>query len=561
VTYNDFFDKYVINKFTDHIFIEVGIIIWFLFAFRGKARFFTAVLYGGTAIIGLFANINIITDITTLISVPLALFFLIYNKFAFKKILNGNSDLTVNYIAIIGTATGVASILMSLPRIFPYLTTSFPVPNYAYDIYSLFSSLSPILILLLIFCLPLKIFINAFTERILKIKHNSNNTATVSFTSIVRRRNKILYLMLFILLSAILVLIPHQPTINKDDQKIGVDTTYYVNWLGNLTKADSAHEFLRQAFIVQSNGDRPLALIFLFTIVKIINVNPFHTIEHLPIVLGPALIVVVYFLTRELTSDDVTSLWAAFITALSFHMLVGIYAGFYANWLGLIIGYLSSIFLFKFLRESKKINYILYSALMVILVLTHVYTWSILVIVFTVFLLVMLMARYYRRRNIILLLIVIALSVSIDVTRTMLTGSAGGITQDLKIANESAGIEQFSQRWIILAETIQIYVGGQFSNFIILGLCLYGLFMFNLRKTSSIFIVIFLSIGILPLYFGDWLIQVRVIYNIPFQIPAAIALTHLTRQTSMRILVVPICIWLIAMPIIAVSNFYLVLPS
>jgi hypothetical protein len=143
----------------------------------------------------------------------------------------------------------------------------------------------------------------------------------------------------------------------------------------------------------------------------------------------------------------------------------------------------------------------------------------------------------------------------------MLTGSAGGITQDLKIANESAGIEQFSQRWIILAETIQIYVGGQFSNFIILGLCLYGLFMFNLRKTSSIFIVIFLSIGILPLYFGDWLIQVRVIYNIPFQIPAAIALTHLTRQTSMRILVVPICIWLIAMPIIAVSNFYLVLPS
>jgi hypothetical protein len=143
----------------------------------------------------------------------------------------------------------------------------------------------------------------------------------------------------------------------------------------------------------------------------------------------------------------------------------------------------------------------------------------------------------------------------------MLTGSAGGITRDLKVANESAGIEQFSQRWITLTETIQIYIGGQFSNFIIVGLCLYWLFLFNLRKTSSIFIVIFLSIGILPLYFGDWLIQVRVIYNIPFQIPAAIALTHLIRQTSMRILIVPICIWLIAMPIIAVSNFYLVLPS
>jgi hypothetical protein len=560
VTYLKFFDEYVVNEFVDQIVIEFGIIIWFFLSFRGKARFYVAFVYGGMALIGLLANLSTITEIITLISLPLVFIFLIYNKFASKKILYVSSGLAVNYVAIICTVIGAASILMSLPPIFSSLSSSFPVRNYAYDIFSLFSIFSPILMLLLIFCLPLKTIINAFSERVLKIKY-SNNTAAVSFTSVVRRGNKILYLLLFILLSMILVLIPHHPAINKDDQRIGVDTTYYVNWLGNLTSTNNTQDFLHQAFVVQSDGDRPLALMFFFTLVKVINVDSFHTIEYIPIILGPLLIVVVYFLTRELTSSDITSILAAFLTAISFHILIGIYAGFYANWLALIIGYVSSIFLIRFLRESQKISYILYSALMIILPLTHVYTWSILAIVFTVFLAVMLVTKYYHRRNIILLLLVIVLSVAIDVSRTALTGSAGGLIKDLEIADKGASIELFNQRWTTLTETIHLYVGGQFSNFIILGLCLYWLFLSDLRKTSNIFIAIFLSTGILPLFFGNWAVETRVFYNIPFQIPAAIALTHLKIQSNTRILVVPICIWLIAMPIIAVSNFYLVLPS
>jgi hypothetical protein len=559
VTYIKLFNDYIVNKFIDHVVIEFGITIWFFLSFRGKTRFYIAFVYGGIALIGLLANLSTITDMITLISLPLVFFFLSYNKFASKKILDVSSDLAVNYFAIICTVIGSASILMSLPPIFSSPLSSFPLRNYAYDIFSLFSIFSPILMLLLIFCLPLKMIINAFSERILKIKY-SNNTSAVSFTTVVRRRNKILYLLLFILLSMILVLIPHQPAINKDDQRIGVDTTYYVNWLGNLTSTNSTQDFLRQAFVVQSGGDRPLALMFFFTLVKVINLDSFYTIEYIPIILGPPLIILVYFLTRELTSNDITSIFAAFLTAISFHVLIGIYAGFYANWLALLIGYVSFIFLIRFLRESQKIYYILYLALMIILVLTHVYTWSILAIVSAVLLIVMLVTRYYQRRNIILLLLVIVLSVAIDVSRTALTGSAGGLIKDLEIADKGVDIELFNQRWTSLTETIHIYVGGQYSNFIILGLCLYWLFLSDLRKTSNIFIAIFLSTGILPLFFGNWALETRVFYNIPFQIPAAIAITQLKEQSNTRILVVPICVWLIAMSIIAVSNFYLIPP-
>jgi hypothetical protein len=112
-----------------------------------------------------------------------------------------------------------------------------------------------------------------------------------------------------------------------------------------------------------------------------------------------------------------------------------------------------------------------------------------------------------------------------------------------------------------LIETVHIHIGGLFSNFVILGLCLYWLFFSKMRRTSDIFIITFMSVGILPLFFGDWIIQTRILYNIPFQIPAAIGLTYIKRQNQIGIMVLPACIWLVAMSVIAVTNFYQIPPS
>ena len=85
-----------------------------------------------------------------------------------------------------------------------------------------------------------------------------------------------------------------------------------------------------------------------------------EVVDHLPIVLGPALVLVVYFLTREMTSNDLISVLAAFLTAVSFHVLTGIYAGLYANWFALIIGFLSFMFLFKFLKRPSISYFVTY---------------------------------------------------------------------------------------------------------------------------------------------------------------------------------------------------------
>ena len=573
VIYVDTFDKYVINHSLDHILIAIGIVVWFLLAIRGNERLYVSSIYGGLVIIGLLFGLDIIIDIIALSSLPILIFLLIYNKLVpTKRILHVDTNLSLSYLAIIMAVTGAVGIILSFEPLL-LVPLSLHIRNYAHDIFTLFSMFSPVLMFLMVFCFPVKLVTSEFMHRIVKSKNkkdtnNHHNIASSFFLRVdtVRLRTKVICLTIFVLLSIGLAIIPHNPTINKNNQEIGVDTHYYVDWIAPLMRSNNTQEFIHQAFVVQGQqGDRPIALIFLFAIVKLIDThNASYIIDHIPLILGPALVLVVYYLTRELTSNDVISLFASFLTAVSFQMLVGIYAGFYANWLALIIGYPSAIFLFRYLKMSKQRDLIVYGLLLVAVLLTHVYTWTIFVFVFATFLAVMLVINNYRRQSIILLLLVTLASVVIDAARISITGSISGIAEDAEIAADYTGSEEYIERWHTLIETIHIYDGGQFSNFILLVLGLCWLLSSNLRNASDIFLFIFLSAGIIPLFVGNSALQVRVIYNIPFQIPAAIALTYMYNRAHgsyNKIFLAVSIIWLIAMSITAVSNFYLIAPS
>jgi hypothetical protein len=566
VTYSTFFDVYIINKYFDQIIIASGTILWLALSTRGKARYVIPAIYGGTTIAAISAGLDMLLEILVLMAFPIILSVLIYDRFVPNKILNDSRNvLYKNYLAIIGIVTGIVGIVISLAPFFSIPSNSIPIPNYSYDIFLFFSSFSPILILLLISSLPVKLFMKELVAAITKIKPNKwvDSSSSNNNNKSIKSTHKTIYLLLFILLSVFIAFIPHQPIINRDNQQIGVDTHFYVSWIDALMHSKDLQQFIQQAFVIQSQGDRPLTLIFLFSFAKIIpNVSLSDTFEYLPVILGPALVLVTYFLTRELTSNnDTAALLASFLTAISFQTLIGIYAGFYANWFALIIGYLSFVFLFKFLKTSSIVNLGVYSMLIVLLLLSHAYTWTILAIVTGIFLGVMLKLDYYRKKNVILLLLVLLSCVVIDVTRMSIAGSAGGIEQDIGFAQRGAGLEQFTLRWINLTNTIFSYVGGLFSNFIIFSLGLYWLFRSNLQDPNTIFLFVFLSIGLIAFLVGNLIIQTRVFYDIPFQIPAAIALACIRKQYNGALISLPICLWLIAITIRDVSSFSLALPS
>jgi len=197
---------------------------------------------------------------------------------------------------------------------------------------------------------------------------------------------------------------------------------------------------------------------------------------------------------------------------------------------------------------------------MVSLVFSHVYTWTILAVVTSVFLILMYKLHHYDKKRIAFLFLVVLLSIVIDVSRTVITSAQGGISHDVTIASHGAGLPQLILSWSTLTDTMQNFAGGQFGNFMILILGLYWLVRSNLREPPNMLLAIFLAIGILPLLVGNELIQSRVFYDIPFQIPAGMALFYLSRRINL-LMVLPICIWLVAISLRMVINFYFVSPS
>ena len=318
---------------------------------------------------------------------------------------------------------------------------------------------------------------------------------------------------------------------------------------------------LFRSFVMKISGDRPLATMFFYTVAKIVPGDIFSIIDHMPIILAPILVLSIFFLTRELTSNDTTSLLASFLTVVSFHTINGIYSGIYANWFALIFGYVSCVFLIRFLKTPNKKNLTLFSIFIMLLLFSHIYTWTILILGMGIFLAILYKLNFFQRKSIFLLFLVIFSSVAVDLTRSYITGVYGGVERDIGIASSGIGFVQLSYFWTNLTQTVHHYGGGYYSNFIILALGVFWIIRSNMYKLSSIFILVFLSIAVIPLFFGGETILSRILYNIPFQIPAAIALTFIIKKTNGTLMVTSICIWLLAISIETVSNFNFILHS
>ncbi len=544
VIYYEFFHSFIFSQFIDHIIIISLTAAWFGLSASGKLRLFLPAIYcGGLTLLTLATGAHVLFEITILMSMPVIIALLMLNRFLDRKrlkILNNKSNtLLINYFAIAGTVIGIIGLFIYLIPLFHvsgYLTY---IRNYEYDLYLLLSSFSAVLLLLLLGCVPLK---------------NNDDYENDSVNS----KYKYIYISLFMVLSLVIALIPHQPQINPNGHQIGVDTDYYVNWINALSHATDYRDFFHQAFVVQSFGDKPLVLIFLLTITKFLNVtDSFFVLEHVPMILGPLLVLVAFYLTREMTSNDKQALLASFLTSISFQVTVGIYAGFYANWFALIIGYLSFLFLVRSLKySSSNQNLTIFSVLIIVLLFTHVHTWSVLVAVMSILLIILIKVKQYSKSRIALLLIILLSSVIFDVVRTSMTGSMTGIGKDIEFAKATGtGIEQFALRWSNLTRSVYSFLGGQFSNFIIFSLGLYWAFQSNTRDISTKFLMIFMSIGLVAFLIGDYRVQARIFYDIPFQIPAALALSSLWKSRRGSLIAIPVCIWLVSLTIRAVSNF------
>lgn len=569
ISYFSAFEGYVIDKFTDNLVIAVCTALWFGLSLRYPREIRVPVTAAYSLLLIIFSILNHqALEILAISSVPLVMLLVLLDRIRIGKFLIFEGTQVLNYLVLIGIVIGIIAFLISLE---PLLKSYYVIPmtNLAHQIFLVFGSLAPALLILLILSFPVKIISEAIIIKLKKIRNKKNIKEDESLQDESFHENRIkllltvVLLLLFMIISSCMALIPHQEAVNFDNKDVGVDTHFYVEWTKILLNSDSAEQVAKELFINIQHGDRPLSLLFFVGVAKILpTANLSYAFDHVPVILGPALVIVIYLLTRELTSSKLIALLSAFMTSISFHVLVGIYAGSYANWMALIAGYLSMMFMFRYLRNENRKDMNLFAILSVTTLLMHSYTWTILSIFIGIFLLVMLKFNYYNRKHVVNLLIIVGSTMLFDVVRMILTGSFSGISYGVSppLGELRFGPGQFVTRWSSVIDTTQNYYGSLFGNSIIYALGVYWLLKSKLKEISTIFLISIMSIGIIPLFFGNWIVQSRVFYDIPFQIPAAFAMAYIYKKFNSVFPLIPIIIWLLAFSITALSNFHFVPP-
>ena len=559
VTYSTpFVEKHFINKHLDQILILAITSLWFYLSVNTKIRYFLSSTYGLAALLSVPEIIPSFGEILSLLSFPIIFALILLNRITKKHLIYFEKSIFIKLLSVLGIIIGILGLAISVIQI-TAPTVSLPSINYMYYFYLIFSLFSPILLIMIGLSFPIKMLVVKISNN----KHKRNNTShlfSIFLPFPLKVHIRILSLVGIIALALVIVGIPHIHTVNKDNQIIGSDTKDYERLLRNMSLSTSISEFIN-AFIAQIQEDRSLSLLTFFLLSQILDPsNLVNSLELLPLVLAPLLILSIYYVTMELTSNHFTSILSSFLSAISFHVLIGMYGGLYANWFTLIFVNLTILFLMRSLRRPSKGNMISFSVILSVVLLSHEPTWPIITLVILIFLTVILIFKPYLKRTIYYLFLAIIPSFFIELFKTIVMKQSGVIKNVSFASSQGLGFHDVNTIWSNLIASTQTYLAGQFSNSIIFGLVIYWVSTCSLKDKSNILIIIFLSIIILPIMFGDPEVISRVMYEIPFQIPAAIALTQLKKNYG-NMLFITICLWLVALSIRASSNFYFDVPT
>ena len=391
-----FFDIYLKNNSTIRFLastIVTCLIMWLGLTLEGRTRIITltAALAISLFAYSAFSDTGLVS--VAICSVPLVFTFLACS-YKSKFLIQTPRELfrlMINYLFFTLIVLSSFSIVISFMGLNAMLYDPF------YQILVLFSTLSPLLVFLIIMSVPINLLLEhtKFSSKVLnyiKVPHMNANLN-------IKLKIRVLILIIFCTISVLLVLIPQ--VMSGDRQNIGVDTDAYVEWISITDQSPTLADYLRQLFVEISDGDRPISLWIIHLLIVITGgIDQSIVIATgIPLLVTPILVVVTYFLCREVIEDVRASLFASFLTAIGFQVLVGLYAGLYANWIALIPSYLSLLFLLRFLKSSETVNLGFFAMCFLILLFTHVYTWTIITFFTILFLAIVFIKRTVQTKT------------------------------------------------------------------------------------------------------------------------------------------------------------------
>ncbi len=329
--------------------------------------------------------------------------------------------------------------------------------------------------------------------------------------------NKVM-LLLGLIFAILVSAYPYLPGVNPEGRLVGVDTPFY------LEKLEEG--IVSNPLAVALGTDRTL-LHLLGSGLNLILANPELVLKVLPALLSVLLVVSTFILVKTTARSSSIAGLAALFTPIAFQEIIGINAGFFANWLALIEMNIFFTFLLKAFRGKRL--WIFGSLITSILILfTHPWTWFVVLFSLSLFLLIGLFTRKSSRTEVFLISGLLATNILADFLR----GFAFPFLQRGVVATSSSLLPGFALADLpsifgVLEATFNIFLGGALHNSALILLSLVG--FIAIKDYGNRFNRILLSLGITVLvgvflFSSDFdaFLQARALYVLPFGIFAAI---------------------------------------
>jgi hypothetical protein len=388
----------------------------------------------------------------------------------------------------------------------------------------------------------------------------------------------LLFLSAALVIAPLLVLYPHHPGINPSGSGVSTDEQYYMNWLIKLRANPDATwtDTIAKAFSI-NKGDRPLTLLLILTIANITGETDLIIVRYLPVALAPSLVLANYILIRySLKSKDDNGrvkLFAAIgglFAVFSPQIVTGEYAGLLANGLGLVAAYFAFYLVIRGWeskdRKQLAVSLGILFAILLVTMLLHLYMWANLLAAILVFAAI---SYAFARKTVVMpkakilfIMSMVVMSLSIDYARASVLSTPAVTDSNSTLATNIESYDT-SGRWERLYFTLYTYMGGFLSNPALLILAFVWLIRADISKGLDRLVLSTFFILAVPIAVGSIEFQTRVLYNIPFQVPALLALHTLNskHRTNNTLLIIAVIATLATFALRAMANLYLEVPE
>lgn len=435
------------------------------------------------------------------------------------------------------------------------------------------NSLSPLFLMVIITSFVFRFLVTQINHQrfvtVMDTIRKLSNTINVEYPL---GRKEPIFLIGIVAFSVFVSSFPHMANENGFSLLLGVDNKYYVRWMAELyDNANNAETITYRAFLSINGGDRPLTLLLIHAVSSLFNISVDDTLVFLPMFLSGSLAIAVYVFVSAGTRNKKLALLASFMSVVSYHMVVGIYSAFLANWLALSASLLALTFLVKIKKISSLVAYAGFGAFALLALFIHSYTGAFLLASTITYIMISILLGIKTKtgikvsKDLFPIAIIVIAIVAFDIAKTFGTGTVGGVEGLSQELGRGVGLEQFALRWNNLQYAFTVFLGGYLANiFVFVPAAVWAIFV-KLSDNFNRLILSQIAVSIIPILVGDFSEQARIFFDLFLYIPASILIfnIYMYRKQHPALLIIALMIVIAATTYTfrSLSNLELIFPS